>query len=152
MHLSQTQYTQRTEDYLVRQSARSARSDLMPLAQEIPNTVPDMVIDGTIRQQSGAIAEVTRPAAKDTIQPVSHFGPRPLVAGYQHLAHLPSQPRHTLLRRAGSQVPMSILPKMLRPERVSQKVKTLLPGVPKLGLRLIQGQSQASHHLLRPIP
>jgi hypothetical protein len=46
---------------------------------------------------------------------------------------------------------MTILPMALRPERLSQKVKTLLPGSPKSGLRLVPGQSQPLYHLPSPV-
>src|SRR5579875_3367229 len=151
MHVTQTQHAQRSKDNVVRQTARAPRRDMVPLLQEAPGAFLDMLVDGPIRLQPGAVAEITRPAAQNAVQPVAHFRPCPLVAGHQHVVHLLSQSRHALLRRTGAQIPMAILPIVLWPERVSQKVKTLPPAIPKLGLRLVQGQAQARHHLPRPI-
>src|SRR5271169_3950704 len=139
MHATHLQHAQRSEDHLVRQDAHTPRGHVMPLSQKVTNALGNVVIDRPIRQQPGSVAEVARPAAQNAVQPVSHLRPRALIAGYQDVVHLLPQPRHTLLRRAGSQVPVTILPVVLRPERVPQKVKTLLASFLERGLRLVQG-------------
>ena len=97
MHTTQTQNAQRTEDHIVRQNACAARRHLMPPSQEMTHSGRDMIIDRALRLPSSPVAEVVRPAAQNAVEPVSDFRPRALIAGYQHLVQLASQPRHPLL-------------------------------------------------------
>src|SRR6202158_2271460 len=46
---------------------------------------------------------------------------------------------------------MAILPKTMRPERVSEKVKPLCTPPPDAGLRFVQRESNPGHHTPRPI-
>src|SRR6202158_1619929 len=46
---------------------------------------------------------------------------------------------------------MAILPKTMRPERVSEKVKPLCTPPPDAGLRFVQRESNPGHHTSRPI-
>src|ERR1700684_3438625 len=46
---------------------------------------------------------------------------------------------------------MTIFPKTMRPEAVSQKFKPLSPRLLDAGLRLVQRESDPSHHPPRPI-
>jgi hypothetical protein len=48
----------------------------VPPSQEVPDTLRDVVIDGAIRQQPGAVAEVARPAAQNAVQSVSQQPPQ----------------------------------------------------------------------------
>src|SRR5215469_8119330 len=143
----QTRNAQRTKDLLIRQQAGSASMHLASPPQKMPDAIRDMMIDRLVGPRPGPVAEVVRPASQETVQPVSHLQPRSHVARYQNVVYLLPHPRHTLLRRTGPQVPTAILPIAVRPKRVSEKVKTLRAGFLELGLRLVQGQPQACHHL-----
>src|SRR5258708_35111450 len=46
---------------------------------------------------------------------------------------------------------MAILPKSMRPERISEKVKPLCTTPLDAGLRLVQRESDPGHHTPRPI-
>ena len=46
---------------------------------------------------------------------------------------------------------MTVLPQMMRPERVSQKIKLLSPCLLDAGLHLVQRESDPGHHTSRPI-
>ena len=89
MHTTQTQNAQRAEDHIVRQNARAPRRHFVPPSQEVTNTPRDVIIDRSIREQSGAVVEVGRPATQDAVQPVAYLRPRAPIAGDQHLVHLP---------------------------------------------------------------
>src|SRR5215469_17527982 len=110
-----------------------------------------MVIHRPIGPRPGPVAKVVRPAVQDPVQPVSHLRPRARVAWDQDVTHLLSKPRHTLVGRASAQIPPAILPSAMGPKGVPQKVKTLRASFLELGLRVVQGQSQAGHRLPRPV-
>src|SRR5215469_3831710 len=110
-----------------------------------------MVIHRPIGPRPGPVAKVVRPAVQDPVQPVSHLRPRARVAWDQDVTHLLSKPRHTLVGRASAQIPPAILPSAVGPKGVPQKVKTLRASFLELGLRVVQGQSQAGHRLPRPV-
>jgi hypothetical protein len=79
---SQPRDAERTENHIVRQDARAVRGQLVPPSLEMANSIRHMLINRAIRQQSGPMTEVGRPASQNAVQPVSHFGPRGYVAGY----------------------------------------------------------------------
>jgi hypothetical protein len=51
---------------------------------------------------------------------VAYRGPCAVVAGYQQFADFRLEPLHTLFGRACAQIPMAILAKAMRAERVSR--------------------------------
>src|ERR1700730_9898383 len=70
---------------------------------------------------------------------------------HQQVSHFLPQPRNTLLRRTRPQIHMAILPKTMRPECVSEKVKPLCVTPLDAGLRFVQRESNPGHHTPRPI-
>jgi hypothetical protein len=83
MHSTQAQNAQRTKDHVIRQNARAPRRHLVSPSQEMTDASFDMVIHRPIRQQSGPVAEVTRPAAQKAVQLAGHFRPTSLIAGLE---------------------------------------------------------------------
>src|SRR4026207_275153 len=109
------------------------------------------MIDGPICHQPRALAEVRRPASQYAIEPMTNVLPGLHVAGFQHLSDLLPDPGNTLLGRSRPQIPVAIFPVTIRPARIPQKVKPLLPCLPDAGLRFVQSESNPRHHLPRPI-
>ena len=64
----------------------AASLHFVPLAEEVPRAVIDMLIDGFIRRGKGAIGEVRGPTTEKAVQSHSHFRPRALVARDQQCA------------------------------------------------------------------
>ena len=67
---------------------RSTPLHFVSLAEEVPRSVIDMLIDGLVCRRQGAIGEVGRPTAQNAVQPCSHFVPGALVARHQQFADL----------------------------------------------------------------
>src|SRR5512132_1164027 len=109
--------------------------------QEQSNPRIDVMIDGPISHQPRALTEVCRPTSQNSVELIPDFLPWPHVARLQHLSDLQPDARNTLLGRTHPQIPMAIFPVALRAERISQKVKLLLAGLPDAGLRFVHGES-----------
>src|SRR5712692_9394964 len=127
------------------------RRHLVAVPQEVPHSLVDVVIDRSIRHQPGPVTKVVRPPSQDTIQAITHVGPRGHVLAHQQVCHFLPQPGNALLRRTRPQIHMTILPKTMRPEGVSQKVETLSPCLLDAGLRFVQRKLKPGHHTPRPI-
>ena len=54
---------ERTEDLLSREAPGPARRDLVPSCQKVTRAGVDVIVDGAVRHQPGAVAEVVGPAA-----------------------------------------------------------------------------------------
>jgi hypothetical protein len=65
-------------------------------------------------------------------------------------AHLDLEPLHAFLRRTCAQIPMTILPVMVRAEAIAKEVEALVPGIPDYGLRLVEGKPELGHYQPRP--
>src|SRR6185369_1199001 len=111
----------------------------------------DVMIDRSIGHQPRPVTKVVRPPSQNTIQAIAHVGPRCHVLAYQQVSHFLPQPGNALLRRTRPQILVSILPKTMRPEGVSQKIKPLSPCLLDAGLRFVQRESNPGHHTPRPI-
>src|SRR4029077_7554452 len=72
------------------------------------------------------------------------------IAGDQEIADLRLDPLYTLPRRAGAQIPMAVLPVVVRAERVTKEVKAFLAGILQRGLHLVERQPEFRHRRLRP--
>ena len=101
--------------------------------------------------QPRSVTEVVRPASQDSVELIAYVGPRCHVLAHQQVSHFLPQPGNALLRRTRPEIHMTILPKTMRPEGVSQKVKTLSPCLLDAGLRFVQRESNPGHHTPRPI-
>src|SRR5271166_6152122 len=110
----------------------------------------DMMIDGPIRRQARAIAEIRRPTDQKPVQSSAHLGPWPFIAGSQEIADLGLDPLNTLLGRACARVPMAVFPVAVRAECVAKEIEALAPGVPHRGFRLVERQPELRHHRSRP--
>src|SRR5271157_3773531 len=95
----------------------------------------DMMIDGPIRRQARAIAEIRRPAGQKPVQSSAHLGPSPFLAGSQEIADLGLDPLNTLLGWACARIPMAVVRVAVRAECVAKEVEALVPGVPHRGFR-----------------
>src|SRR6516165_8375639 len=107
-------------------AASSAGSVSMPGHQERADPLLDMPVDGPIGHQFGAMAEVLRPAAQQSIELVAYIGPWSLVPGCQDLADLSLDPSDTFPRRTGAEIPMPSFTVVEHPERVAEEVEGLL--------------------------
>src|SRR5438309_1441571 len=81
---------------MVRKASGTASWHLAPPAQEVTHAIIDVIVDGPIGHQPRAVAEVVRPAAQQTVQPVAYIRPRFLVAGDQQLIDLAFEPLDAL--------------------------------------------------------
>ena len=122
MNTPEPQDSERAEHRFRGEALGAARRHLVTPNQEVPDPVIDVVVDRPIRRQPGAIAEVCAPASQQAIEPVAHIRPGPHVAGHQQIAHPGLEPLHALLRRAGPQVPVAILPVTVRAKAVIPKI------------------------------
>ena len=143
---AQPQHSQRSKDHFIARSGGClARAPCAAVFRKCRTRLVDMVVDRPVRQHPGPIAKVARPASQNLIQPVPHF--RATVPCCRAPAGRPTfcRSRATLFFDGlAPKILMAILPVVLRPERVSQKVKSLPAGFPDAGLRLVQGQSQSA--------
>src|SRR5438445_2335546 len=142
--------SERPEDLLVRKASGTASWHLAPPAQEVTHAIIDVIVDGPIGHQPRAVAEVLRPAAQQTVQPVAYIRPRFLVAGDQQLIDLAFEPLDALPGGARAQVSAPFLAVVLRPKRIAKEVEAFLPGILQRGLRLVERKPEPGHHLLRP--
>src|SRR6266849_1836589 len=99
---------------------------LVAVPQEIPHALVDVMIDRSIGHQPRPVAKVVRPPPQNAIEAVAYLRPRCDVVPHQQVAHFLPQPGNALLRRTRPQIHMTILPKTMRPERISQKVEKSL--------------------------
>ena len=118
----------RAEHGLSRKEAGAARRHLVTSNQESTDPLVDVVINRPVRWQSSAIAEVRAPASQHAVELVSHFRPCTRVARNQNVAHLGLEPLHALLRRTCAQIPMTILPVMVRAEARMKKRDVTCPN------------------------
>src|SRR5438128_2572781 len=135
---------------MVRKASGTASWHLAPPAQEVTHAIIDVIVDGPIGHQPRAVAEVVRPAAQQTVQPVAYIRPRFLVAGDQQLIDLGFEPLDALPGGARAQVSAPFLAVVLRPKRIAKEVEAFLPSILQRGLRLVEHKPEPGHHLLRP--
>src|SRR5262245_420991 len=109
-----------------------------------------MGIDGPVRLHPSAVAKVARPSPQHAVELIAHLGPGALIAGHQERSDLVLEPLHAFPRRARAQVPVAVLPVTVWTERVAKKVEPFLSGIPDRGLRLVEGEPEPHHHVLRP--
>src|SRR5437762_7188131 len=102
------------------------------------------MIDRSIGHQPRPVAKVVRPPPQNAIEAIAYLRPRCDVVPHQQVSHFLPQPGNALLRRTRPQIHMTILPKTMRPERISQKVETLSPCLLDAGLRFVQDTMTAS--------
>src|SRR5207344_1867909 len=140
--LLQTPHTELPEDVFMREPARAAPSHLVPLNEEVLDTVIDMMIDGSVCLPTRAIAEVGRPTRQKPVQSVAYVGPCPFVAGHEEIADLRLDPLHTLLGWAYAWIPSAVLPVPQRTERIAKEVEAFRSGVAQRGLCLVQREPE----------
>src|SRR5262245_61938157 len=150
MHAPEAENPKRAEHRVRWEAADAVRGHLVTANQEAPNAVVDMIVHRPVRRQAGAMAEIRAPAAQQAIEPVAYLGPGAHVAGDQDVADLGLEPQHALRGGARSQVPMAILPVVMRAEAVAKEVETFAPGIPDRGLRLVESEPEPGHHRARP--
>ena len=134
MHASEVQHAEFSEDSVVGEPLRAATLHLVPTDEEVSHTIVDVIVDLAVRRQSSAVAEVRGPTSQKPVQLVAHYRPRTFVAGHQKFADLGLKPLDTFLGRARAQIPVAILPIVVRAERVAKKVEAFLSGVPQRSL------------------
>src|SRR5204862_6558709 len=117
---------------------------LLTPAEEGPNARVDVMFDRSIGHQSGPVAKVVRPPPQNAVEAIAYVRPRSDVLAHQQVSHFLPQPGNALLRRARPQIHMTILPKTMRPERISQKVEPLSACLLDAGLRFVQDTMTAS--------
>ena len=132
--MTQAQNAQFVEDHSIQESAGAGRFHPMAPRQEVPHASTDMIVDRSISLVASPVAEVRRPSSQLLVQAVAHFFPGPHITGPQEVSHVLLDSLHALLRRAGSQIPVTIFPITMRPERISEKVKPLLARLLDAGL------------------
>src|ERR1700704_3425937 len=108
----------------------AASLHFVPLAEEVPRAVIDMLIDGFIRRGKGAIGEVRGPTTEKAVQSHSHFRPRALVARRQQHADFRLDPSYALLGRACAQIPAATFGKMAWSPAYSQGSRSNHAGRP----------------------
>src|SRR5450759_657960 len=123
----------------------------MTAPEERPNSLVHVLVDRSIRHQPRPVTEVVRPPPQYAIKAVAHLGPWFHVLAHQQASHFLPQLGNALLRRTRPEILMTILPKTMRPEAVSQKIKPLSPCLLDAGLRFVQRESNPGHHTPRPI-
>src|SRR5207249_10236098 len=111
---------------MVRKASGTASWHLAPPAQEVTHAIIDVIVDGPIGHQPRAVAEVVRPAAQQTVQPVAYIRPRFLVAGDQQLIDLAFEPLDALPGGARAQVSAPFLAVVLRPKRIAKGMSDIL--------------------------
>src|SRR5262245_17695593 len=140
------QHTERAEHRFPREAVGAVRGHLVTSDQEVSNPFVDVVVDGPVRRQPGAVTEVCTPASQQAIKLSAHVSPGIQVAGHQDVADLGLEPQDALLRRARAQIPVAILSVVVRAEAVAKEVEALAPGVPERRLLLVEAQPELGHH------
>src|SRR3954467_15828822 len=112
---------------MVAELPRASRGHLMSPRQEPANRFVDMVVSRPVGHQPRAVAEVARPATQEIVREGAYVAPGRVRGRGQELRHTPLQALHALRRRAGSQIPVTILPEVVRPEAVADEVQLFLP-------------------------
>src|SRR5450759_1793724 len=151
MDITQPKHAHLPEHNRDREPGSAARSHLVTMPEKIPHALIDVVIDRTISHQPRPVTEVVRPAPQNPVELISHLRPGRHVLAHQQVSHLLPQLGHALFRRTCPEILVTILPKTMRPEAVSQKIKLLAPCRLDAGLRLVQRESDPGHHTPRPI-
>jgi hypothetical protein len=136
VHASEVQHAEFSEDNVVGEPLRAA--------------IVDVIVDRAVRRQTSAVAEVRGPTAQKTVQLIAYYRPRTVVAGHQKFADLGLEPLDAFLGRARAQIPVAILPIVVRTERVAKEVKVFRPGSLHRGFRLVECQPEPRHHRIRP--
>src|SRR5450759_1048021 len=140
-----------TEHPFLRELAGALRRHLVTPPQKVPHCVIDMLVNRPVSLARRTTAEVCSPAFQYLIQPLTHLFPWLHVARHQQLSHFRLDPGHALLRRT---VPEILPPRsrtVVRSECVSQKIESLLTGVPDTRLLLVESQLQPLQHPARPV-
>jgi hypothetical protein len=68
MHASEMQHTQFAVNLLTRNQVRAASLLLVPSREEVANAFVDVVVNGLVRQQTRAVAEVRRPLGQEPVE------------------------------------------------------------------------------------
>jgi hypothetical protein len=102
LHAVETLHAEVPEHFRIGKPSDAAPWLLVPSSEEVPDTVMDMMIDGPIRRQARAIAEIRRPAGQKPVQSSAHLGPWPFLAGSQEIADLGLDPQFTGELRSSS--------------------------------------------------
>ncbi len=135
MNAPELQNAERAEHHFPREAVGAARRHLVAPDQEVPDTRVDMVVHRAVGRQTGAVAEVRRPAVQKAVEAVPHLGPCPRVAGHQQLADLVLQALDAPLRRARPEIPVAVLAVAVRAERIAEEVEGFAAGIPQRRLR-----------------
>ena len=106
--------------------SRTSSVHFVPSSKEVSDTVIDVIVDGPVCSLSAAIAEVRRPAAQKAVQFITHFRPRPDIAGNHEFTDLVLDPLHALRGWACTQVPTAVFSVAMWSERVSRS-RTFTP-------------------------
>jgi len=114
----------------------------VPLSEEVPRPVIDMLIDGFVCGRESAIGEVGRPPAQDAVQSCPYLIPGPLVARHKQLADLQLDPLHTLLGRARPQILAPSVGQVPWSQGVAREVEAFAPGILHRGFRLVERQPE----------
>src|SRR5438445_10548599 len=114
---------------MVRKASGTASWHLAPPRQEVTNAIIDVIVDGPIGHQPRAVAEVLRPAAQQTVQPVAYIRPRFLVAGDQQLIDLAFEPLDALPGGARAHVSAPFLSVVLRPNSLTTEFYAFPPYI-----------------------
>src|ERR1700712_1040599 len=118
--------------------------------QEAANRLVDMVVSRPVGHQPRAVAEVSCPATQEIVQPGAHFVPRSDIGGDHDLPHARLEALHALLRWTRAQIPVAVLPIVVRSEAVPQEVEVLLPCIAHRGLHFVNGEPKPGYDLPRP--
>jgi len=138
--MAKSENTQFTENHVIREADGAPRLHLVASQQKMSHTLTHIVIDRLIGHQPRAIAEVSRPALQNAIEPSMYLLPGPYVAGYQNVLHFPPESGQTLLRRTGPQMPEAILPEVMRSKRATKEVKVFTASLLDAGFRFVQSK------------
>ena len=122
----------------------------MTPCQEVTYAIIYVLVYCPVGHQSSPIAEVVGPPRQEPIDLIPHLRPLSQVARTEYVPNPPLDPSHTLFRGRCSHIQIPILTEVMGTKRVSQKVKMLSASISDTRLALVQGESQADHHLPRP--
>ncbi len=111
----------------------------------------DVVIDSPICRVAVPLAEVSGPSSQSCIEAIPHFPPWCHVPRHQHVSHFLPESGHALLRRTLPDIYPASLPKTMRPECISEKVKPLPASLLDAGLCFVQREANPRHDTSRPI-
>ena len=106
MQRTQPDDAERAKDLLGWVAPGPARGDLMPSPQKVACAGIDIVVDGAVGHQPGAVAEVGGPPAQPAVEPSHDVTPAPLIPGPQHRSHGSLGPLDAFLRRFRRQIRM----------------------------------------------